>query len=643
MRRLLQKIQILVLVSGIFTFISPFSSAKAQEVELQHFAGFQWTISPFKSGFSLLEPTSVLTYGSYYPDGGYASFPELPVKGVVTIPVFLVDWSDFNPQTDESNHSNPNSTLPGYQQKTPADLDAFLNNPQGLSGYFDEVSGGELQVHFEVHPWMVSDDMTYLQDKEPSYYYQNFSGAWNRSQTTLAEDVLRSAIADMGIDLTNYDADNNKVLDGFVIVYEGRAGALSGTNLSSIEGYWNSGPSPFITMRNAAELVPTSDPNYALFSTQQILYNRYNNIPEQSGATHQFTVLGTWAHELGHLLLGYRDYYHAPTSLGKYALSALGGHPRPFHPAAMEKWLFAKWVDTKEITSVGVYSLTNHFLNATQFYLPEKDYLFKILIDKDPQHFLTVENSYFLPPIEGGSFFNEESPGDSPESGLLIFEIDQRLTTSDQIKRLVPDRVIGTPMIDSKGAFQPGDELIYTDGNFSVQITNISVPDEVVSFDVYSTALELPASYPWKENENGALYTGFSWNYALGYQFTPQKDGFVTQLGGLFDGTKTVRLFHLATGEQLAETQVVSVNAWSYSDVSPVLVVAGETYTVAAYLAGSGGSYRTNIVTFPQTYGDIVIEGSTYAYTGTNPDVRPTNTYPYNMYGQVDIKFVANR
>lgn len=145
---------------------------------------------------------------------------------------------------------------------------------------------------------------------------------------------------------------------------------------------------------------------------------------------------------------------------------------------------------------------------------------------------------------------------------------------------------------------------------------------------------------PWQDNANGTLTTGISWNYAMGYHFTPLVDGQVTQLGGFFNGTKTVRLFDKANGALLAETQVTAANQWAYQSVKAVPVVAGETYTVAVYLAGSGGSYRTGISPLPRLYGDIEIGGSTYTSTSSDPLARPTNSVATTMFGQADIRFV---
>ncbi|MCP4249844.1 MAG: DUF4082 domain-containing protein, partial [bacterium] len=148
-----------------------------------------------------------------------------------------------------------------------------------------------------------------------------------------------------------------------------------------------------------------------------------------------------------------------------------------------------------------------------------------------------------------------------------------------------------------------------------------------------------PAVTPWQDNANGTQRLNVNWNYAMGYHFTPLVSGQVTELGGLFNGTKVVRLYNNATGTLLAQTTVSAANDWAYAPITPVNVQAGTTYTVAVYLAGTGGSYRYGITTLPQTYGQVRIEGTTYAATSSNPNARPTNTVTTYMYGQADVKF----
>ncbi len=145
---------------------------------------------------------------------------------------------------------------------------------------------------------------------------------------------------------------------------------------------------------------------------------------------------------------------------------------------------------------------------------------------------------------------------------------------------------------------------------------------------------------PWKSNQYGNQLTGLSYQYVMGYHFTPAVNGQVTQLGGYFSGSKQVKLFRRSNGEVLATATVSSSNSWSFVNIAPVAVVAGEQYTVAAYMAGNGASARSG-VSFPKTWGDITILGSAYASTASNPNAVPTDQSLISMYGQVDIGFVA--
>ncbi len=143
---------------------------------------------------------------------------------------------------------------------------------------------------------------------------------------------------------------------------------------------------------------------------------------------------------------------------------------------------------------------------------------------------------------------------------------------------------------------------------------------------------------PWGSNMGVPTSTNIGWNYAMGYHFTPQVDGVVTQLGGYFNGTKTVKLWDKVSGTELAQAQVTSANSWSYTSITPVPVQAGVTYTVAAYMAGSGASYKSGGATGSPTFGNIKIESGAYASTSSNPNAIPTNN-PTSIYGQADICF----
>ena len=60
-----------------------------------------------------------------------------------------------------------------------------------------------------------------------------------------------------------------------------------------------------------------------------------------------------------------------------------------------------------------------------------------------------------------------------------------------------------------------------------------------------------------------STYTNQSWDYTLGYRFTPQVNGTITQLGGYFNGNYTVRLWQRSNQSFLGSVSVTSNNNWS--------------------------------------------------------------------------------
>ena len=144
---------------------------------------------------------------------------------------------------------------------------------------------------------------------------------------------------------------------------------------------------------------------------------------------------------------------------------------------------------------------------------------------------------------------------------------------------------------------------------------------------------------PWRDAADGVQRTNIGWNYTMGYDFTANRDGIIEELGGFFNGAKKVSLWKKSTKELLAQVVVDGRNDWSYSLIEPAAIEAGEVYTVAVYLAGSGGSYRYQIAPLPRQSGDITILQSVYA----PGDYFPVYSTPYYMFGQADLLFIPQR
>ena len=246
--------------------------------------------------------------------------------------------------------------------------------------------------------------------------------------------------------------------------------------------------------------------------------------------------------------------------------------------------------------------------------------------------------------IDGGAGNSDPQINSTPVTTAVLdqaysYDVDATDSNSDTLTYLLTTNPTGMSISSSTGliSWTPSGTQV-GDHTVTVEVNDGNAGTDSQTYTVTVSTGSGTGFTPWNSNENGTLYTGQSWDYTLGFHFTPSADGVINKLGGYFDGTKTVYLWNKSTGELLGEASVTSSNSWNYSDISPVSVTSGTTYTVAAYLEGSGASYRNGISTFPNTYGDITITGSTYA----SGNSRPTNTIATLMYGQVDVSFIAD-
>jgi M6 family metalloprotease-like protein len=441
-----------------------------------------WTLEPFRHGYSVLEREyGYSTYDSVGFDVKTSRFPIDAIKGKVRIPVFLVDWSDFNPVTDRSNKDSSRSKgHRDYKQHTPEEIQAYMNSDTGPAGYFKAASGGQLTVEFVVYPWISSAKSNYLKDKEPNYYrYEEKRDQWIAYKKDMAMDVLRAMVAEQGFNPHDYDADGNKAIDGFIIAYEGGAGELSGKNMSSLAPITGS-------MGNFKDLVPQEDPNYKTFQEMDILFGRYINMPETS-----MVQLRTLAHETGHMLLGYKDYYYPGANgericdLGEYATSARGSH---FSPAAMEKYLYGKWIHPQVVTN-GNLTLDSHHLAVGESYLDQKSYLHQVFVDDDPFHYFLIEYRHFDPDKRSFDYNQGISPSSRPQSGLVIFEVNEnnaiRKAWRSSIARHSPEHDKESPyaqVLSKRRTYQEGEEFSWSNGEFKIQVSDISYDGEVARY-----------------------------------------------------------------------------------------------------------------------------------------------------------------
>ncbi|MBW2447806.1 MAG: hypothetical protein JRG83_18055 [Deltaproteobacteria bacterium] len=404
----------------------------------------------------------------------------------IRVPVLMVEWEDFDPANDPANENNPDSVNPGYVPSTPDQLSAFLNGPSGPSQYFRDVSGGRTELGFDVFGWIRSDAPgSYLRPRA-SYLYERVDiSRWFCRRDEVFLDALRDGVVAHGLDLTAYDADANGVMDGAVLLYEGVGGLCSGGNLSYVDPsiIYPSDLNPWsFDFPNGTGLVSEDSPHRSLFDTQSILFNFYNNMPERLPPGDSFYHPATWTHELGHLLLSYPDYYWPRFEVDGWAMSGSHG-ANPSHPAAFEKWLFARWLEPVVIDAPGTHSLAANEIPDGSDY-DQGPYLYVLYIEDDPNHFLVIENRWF---DAAGNSHTQWAPADGRESGLAIFEFD--LTRGwfqddpPQVLRHHPSRASGATQPPWR-AYQPGDLFSRCYLGTCITIQPLSEPGASVLFSV---------------------------------------------------------------------------------------------------------------------------------------------------------------
>src|SRR5215203_1356733 len=153
--------------------------------------------------------------------------------------------------------------------------------------------------------------------------------------------------------------------------------------------------------------------------------------------------------------------------------------------------------------------------------------------------------------------------------------------------------------------------------------------------------IKYTAPKPLYQPTDGTLFTDGPGDYTVGYAFTPNKALTVSSLGGFFNCIRTVYLFNRSTGATLASATVTSANNWAYTAITPVTLAAGTAYSVAVYLPGTGGAYRSGVA-MPSTLADATIDGSCYRPSAIGEPCASSGLVSGANYGMTDLKYTVS-
>lgn len=231
-----------------------------------------------------------------------------------------------------------------------------------------------------------------------------------------------------------------------------------------------------------------------------------------------------------------------------------------------------------------------------------------------------------------------------PQTGLIDVSYEYTTSTVDPDSDKVTytfdwgDGSTSTTGIVASGQKSVASHSWQVEGSYSV---TVKATDSAGAYSQWSLPMSVTVRIPinpWRDNNSDGVHVNRDWDYTLGYKFSPVVNGKITELGGLFDGTKVVNLWD-NQGNMLASESVASSNSWNYVALSePVDVIRGQSYRVAVYTAGTGASYDKYISELPRTYGDITIESSCYGIGETYPASEATRF----MFGMADVGFIAD-
>jgi len=269
-----------------------------------------------------------------------AAPPTIPVTGVRSILVILIDFSD---KTGSLNHSHYQSLLFGEEKS--------------LKDYYREVSYNQLNVQGKV-----SGTGWYRSNHNMTWWGADSSGHddLNGDIFELAREAV--TLADSDINFREYDTDGDKILDpeelSICIVHAG-LGQESSRVASDIwshrwyiygQGYQSRGIPLSDTLVDGIRISKHEDPDDV---------GGYFMVAEDS-------PLGTFAHEFGHELglPDLYDYSGGEEFVGKWDLMGKGnwnGNPKGSSPAHLMAWSKLKlgWIGASNITSISSRQVVN--------------------------------------------------------------------------------------------------------------------------------------------------------------------------------------------------------------------------------------------------------------------------------------------
>ncbi|SDL83108.1 immune inhibitor A [Catalinimonas alkaloidigena] len=298
--------------------------------------------------------------------------PRLPVRGAVKVKVLLVDFADRA------------GALPAAHYEELLFSQGSL--PTGsMREYYSEVSRGAIDITGSVHGW--------LRLPQPYAFYTNNAsgtGGYPGNAQKMAEDAVQTALASGVTFEASLDVLHEGQVTALFIIHAGVGAETIGNTPEGRREIW----SHKWAMQQPVTVAPG------------LVASTYLTVPHDCR-------IGVCAHELGHLVMQWEDFYDINgqwSGTGFWDLMASGswgaGGVRPTHPIGLHK-LQHGWVEALDVTTT-----------VQQLTLPPVEASGQVVKVVSPAY---RDGQYLILENRANIGFDKELPGE----GLLVWRIDE--------------------------------------------------------------------------------------------------------------------------------------------------------------------------------------------------------------------------
>jgi len=368
--------------------------------------------------------------------------------------VFLVDFPGTLPG-EMPDHEYTKEQFSGIIFKEDLDPSGFTPTlpstyTMSVRDYYGEISRGNFTI--------LGDELSVVDWKTTQYSYDFYvdenqgtgNGPNGITHSAYAVCVEIAQAVDDEVDYSNFDANEDGIVDFIILIMEGWASGASNQ-------FWSF--KSILYPQYVSEIdsnAPTDGNGYLMldnviikdfFVTTERIYNNLADVDQ--GDIHP---IGTFCHELGHVL-GLPDLYDTgeekSAGIGDWGLMGSGNWQRQTSPAYMCAWSRSRmnWINPQLLSDLDNYPLT---IEPAE--LPSSVPAYKLLIDTDNSgEYFLVENRQAI----GSDLYLNET-------GLLIWHIDENFVdmypARNSVNRI--EATLGVNLMQADGE----DNLYITEG-----------------------------------------------------------------------------------------------------------------------------------------------------------------------------------